>query len=115
MANLTEAEKIAHYWAKQTTAAISWTWRLAFLIALIALIFNIWTYFTEHGGEEKRRKGADTLDRVRRRRNDAEDEEKRRRNDEEDNERRKKKEEEEAEKRSARAALQLEQTIEEFR
>ena len=80
MSNVTEAEKIAHYWAKQTTAAISWTGGLAFLVALCALAFNIWTHFAEHGDEEKRRKGADALDRARRQKNDAEDDERRRRN-----------------------------------
>ena len=41
MANLTEAEKITHYWAKQTATAISWTEGLTFLLALFILGFNV--------------------------------------------------------------------------
>lgn len=41
MTNLTKAEKISHYWAKQTATAISWTGALAFLVALFAVGFNI--------------------------------------------------------------------------
>ena len=59
MANLTEAEKISHYWAKQTVTAISWTEGLTFLVALFILGFNIWTHFAEEGEEEKRSERAD--------------------------------------------------------
>ena len=119
-----EAEKIYHYWAKQTATAISWTGGFATSVALFALGFNIWTHFGKDGEEEKRRKRADALDRARPRRNDAEDEERRRMEDEEDKKRREKKEEEEAEReeagreaeeRKTKAAEQLEDMIQGFR
>ena len=44
----------------------SWTGGLTVLMALIALIFNVWAYFADNGEEEKkRRKTANTLDRER--------------------------------------------------
>lgn len=113
MANITEVVKIGHYWAEQTTAAISWRGGLTFLVALCALAFNVWAHFVEHADEEKRRKGADALDRARRRRNDAEDEARRRRNNEEDDNRKKKKEEEEVKRKEA--VKQLKKIIEEYR
>ena len=84
MANITDAEKIAHYWAKQTATAISWTGGLALLVALVSLCFTIWKHFSDDGEEKKRRERADALDRLRRRTNDAGDVERRRRGDEED-------------------------------
>ena len=92
MANITEAEKIAHYWAKQTATAISWTGGLTFLVALAALIFNVWVHFSDNDKEEKRRRRADALDRERCRKNDVIDEERRQRRDEEDMETRRRKE-----------------------
>ena len=101
MANITEAEKIAHYWAKQTATAISWTGGLTFLVALAALIFNVWVHFSDNDKEEKRRRRADALDRERCRKNDVIDEERRQRRDEEDMERRRRKERGEAEREEA--------------
>ena len=124
MANLTDADKIAHYWARQTSTAISWTGGLAFLVALITLCFNIWKHFSDGDEEEKRRRRANALDEVRRRAGDRGDVERRQRADEEDERRRARKEEEEAEreeagreakKREAEAAEQLKKTIAEFR
>ena len=102
MANLTEAERLTHYWAKQTATAISWTGGLNFLIALFTFSFTIWTFFSKNGEEKRRREGADALDRDRRRKNDAIDEERRRRGEEEEKKRREKKEKEEAERREKR-------------
>ena len=126
MANITEAERIAHYLAKQQSAiAVSWTGGLTFLVALCALSFNIWAHFSKDNEEVKRRKRADELDRARRRRQDEEDKERRRKKEEEaDERRRQKKKEEEAEREEAgretqkgriKAAETLEEMIEEYR
>ena len=113
MANITDADKIAHYWAKQTATAISWSGGLQVLVALIALGFGVWKYRAESEDEDRRRERANALDRHRRRDNDAEDRERRRRGDEEDEMRRERMEKEgrEAEERRAKAILELEERV----
>ena len=95
MANITEAEKIAHYWARQTATAISWTGGLSFFVGLATLVFTVWTHFAKNDEEEARRRRADAQDRERRRRNDTMDRERREREDEEEKKRREEKAEEE--------------------
>ena len=62
MANITDADKVARYWAKQTATAISRSGGLQVLVALIALCFGVWKYRAENEDEDKRRERANTLD-----------------------------------------------------
>ena len=100
MANITDAEKIAHHWAERTVTAISWTGGLQFLVALLALCFSIWKHWAENKDEDKRRERAEDERRWGRMERRLE---------------RMEKAAQEAEARQDQAALQLERMVEALR